>query len=128
MLDEDLMAFGLTLPQHLKVHHMNGKQVLRGVAQGWLPSAVANKPKWGFGVPVDTWVDPKFKEQMKEVLLGSSSRLPEFFHPESYLPIVKAFCDNTPFFQQVSRQGLYQRAIMLLLVDLAVGAKDSVTK
>jgi len=119
MLDEDLMAFGLTLPHTLKVHQTNGKQVLRGVAQRWLPAAVANKPKWGFGVPVDTWVDARFKEQMREVLLGSSSRLPEFFHPECYRPIVLGFCDNTPC-QQVSRQGLYQRAIMLLAAHLTV--------
>jgi hypothetical protein len=51
MLDEDLMAFGLSLPHQLKVNGRTCKKVLRAVAERRLPSAVANKPKWGFGIP-----------------------------------------------------------------------------
>ena len=117
MLDEDLMAFGLSLPHDLKVRRGIGKRVLRGVAERWLPPSVAHKPKWGFGVPVDAWTDDHFRHRMKEELLGASSRLPEFFRPEEYRPIVSAFC-NKAALQHVSRQGLYQRAIMLLAVHV----------
>ena len=82
MLDEDLMAFGLSLPHSLKVSHGTAKRVLRGVAERQLPSKVANKPKWGFGVPVDRWVDLDFKVALRDRLLGISSRLPEIFYPK----------------------------------------------
>jgi asparagine synthase (glutamine-hydrolysing) len=119
MLDEELFAFGLSLPHDLKAKGRMCKRVLRAVAKRRLPPAVANKPKWGFGIPIDTWVDSNFKLRLKETLLGCSSRLPEFFRPEVYRPLVEAFCAGR-LVAGVSRQGLYQRAIMLLAVELAL--------
>jgi len=122
MLDEDLFAFGLTLPHRLKVIGRTCKRVLREVAKRRLPSAVANKPKLGFAIPVDSWVDAHFKECMRGALLGPSSRLPEFFRPEVYRPMVEAFCQGR-LYPGMSRPGLYQRAIMLLSVHLALDSR-----
>lgn len=119
MLDEDLFAFGLTLPHRLKVKGHMCKRVLRGVADRVLPEDVARKPKLGFGVPIDTWVDSEFKVRLKENLLGPASKLSEFFVPEVYRPIIQAFCDGHPCYG-ISRQGLYQRAIVFLAVQLAL--------
>ena len=120
MLDEDLFAFGLSLPHRLKVNHRTCKRVLRAVAKRKLPPSVANKPKWGFAIPVDSWVDADFKAHLRDVLLDPSSKLPEFFRPEVYRPIIEAFC-KSDIFSGISRQELYQRAIMLLAVHLAAG-------
>ena len=120
MLDEDLFAFGLSLPNHLKVNGRTYKRVLRSVAERWLPAAVANKPKRGFCIPVDSWVDVDFNVRLKEKLLGPSSRLSEFFfRPEVYRPIIDAFCEGRSY-PGVSRPGIYRRAIMFLSVQLAL--------
>jgi asparagine synthase (glutamine-hydrolysing) len=119
MLDEDLVAFGLSLPHHLKVQGRTCKRVLRTVAQRMLPSVVAKKPKGGFGVPLETWVDTAFNEHLREVLLGPSSRLSDFFRPEAYTKIVKAL-SKTGEKQDVPRQTLYGQAIMLLAAQLAL--------
>jgi asparagine synthase (glutamine-hydrolysing) len=119
MLDEALFAFGLSLPHSLKVKGQIGKRVLRAVAKSWLPPAVASKPKRGFEIPVDNWVHADFKIRLRDTLLGPSSQLPEFFRPEVYRPLVEAFCEGRPC-PGISRQGLYQRAIMLLSVHLAL--------
>jgi len=117
MLDEDLFAFGLSLPHASKVSGRTCKRVLRSVAGRWLPHDVAHKPKWGFAIPLDTWVKTEFKEGLRETLLSSSSRLEEFFNPEAYRPVVEAFCSGQGI-AGISRQGLYQRAIMLLSMHL----------
>jgi asparagine synthase (glutamine-hydrolysing) len=119
LLDEDLFAFALSLPYRLKVDGRTCKRVLRAVAQRRLPAAVANKPKMGFGIPLDTWVDADFKRRLRDVLLGPSSKLPEFFQPATYRPLIEAFCEGRHY-ASVSRMGLYQRAIMLLAVQLAL--------
>jgi len=119
MLDEDLFTFALSLPYSLKVKRRTCKRVLRTIAQRQLPHRVANKPKWGFAIPMDVWADGDFKVRMRETLLGSSSRLDEFFRPEAYRPIVEAFCEGRPCFG-ISRQGLYHRAIMFLSIQLAL--------
>jgi asparagine synthase (glutamine-hydrolysing) len=119
MLDEELFSFGLSLPHALKVKGRSCKRVLRSVAKRRLPPAVANKPKMGFGIPVDSWVDSDFKACLRDALLGGGSRLPEFFCPAVYRPMVEAFCEDRPF-PGMSRQGLYQRAIMFLSIQLAL--------
>lgn len=122
MLDEELFAFGLRLPHRLKVRGRTCKTVLRAVADRILPTQVARKPKWGFGMPMDTWVDTSFKRSVKDLLLGSTSRLPEFFRREAYYPVIEAFCNGTPYLS-VSRQGLYQRVVMLLSLQLALAGR-----
>jgi hypothetical protein len=52
-------------------------------------------------------------------LLGPSSRLPEFFQPEVYQPMIEAFCKGDTY-SGIPRQGLYQRAIMFLSVHLTL--------
>ena len=118
MLDEDLFAFALSLPHHLKVKGRNCKRVLRAIAERQLPINVAEKPKQGFGIPVDTWVNSDFKARLREELLGSGSKLSEFYRPGVYRPLVEAFCEGRPF-HGLSRQGLYQRVIMFLSLHLA---------
>lgn len=117
MLDEDLFAFGLSLPYSHKVRGRECKRTLRAIARRWLPDSVARKPKWGFGIPVDTWVDRPFKERFRQTVLNAPTPLDEFFRPEVYRPIVQAFCDDQSL-PGSSRQGLYQRAIMLLSLHL----------
>ena len=118
-VDEDLFSFGLSIPHALKVKGRMCKRVLRAIAERKLPHAVAHKPKCGFGIPVDKWVDRDFKVRLRETLLNSSSKLPEFFRPEVYSPMLKAFCNGDPF-PGVPRKNLYQLAIVLLSVHLAL--------
>ena len=117
MLDEDLVDFGLTLPHDLKVKGKTCKRVLREVARRWLPREVADKPKQGFAVPVDKWADDDFKARVRETLLDASSPLRDFFDPRVYAPWVNVFSQGGSH-PHVSREGLYQRVIMLLAVHL----------
>ena len=119
MLDEDFFAFGLSLPHRLKVNRRTCKMVLRSIAKRKLPRAVANKPKRGFAIPVDSWVDADFKAHLRDVLLSPSSKLSEFFRPEAYRSMIGAFCDGSEY-PGIGREGLYHRAIMLLSVHLAL--------
>jgi asparagine synthase (glutamine-hydrolysing) len=119
MLDEDLVAFGLSLPHHLKVQGRTCKRVLRGVAQRLLPTSVAEKPKRGFAVPLERWIDTGFNERLRELLLGPSSRLPAFFRPEAYTKIIREL-GETRITTDEPQQTLYGRAIMLLAAQLAL--------
>lgn len=119
MLNEELVAFGLTLPHDLKVRGRQGKRVLRKVAERRLPMEVAQKRKMGFSIPVDVWADQEFKAIVKEKLLAPSSAVRDFFDPKVYAPWVEAFSSNGQY-RGVSREGLYQRVVMLLAVELTI--------
>jgi asparagine synthase (glutamine-hydrolysing) len=124
MLDEDLFEFGLRLPHHLKVRRRRPKVVLREVARSQLPGPVATKAKHGFGVPVDAWVDDTFRSTLREILLGASSRLPEFFAEEHYRPLISAFCDGVQA-PGVSRLALYSRVLTMLAVQVGLADRPS---
>jgi asparagine synthase (glutamine-hydrolysing) len=117
LLDEELFAFGMTLPHRLRVDKGMCKPVLRGVAARRLPERVARKPKAGFAVPVDSWVTPSFRDRYRDCILSPTARVKEYFNTEAYRPIVEAFCNRTAH-PEISRAGIYQRAIMLLAVEL----------
>jgi asparagine synthase (glutamine-hydrolysing) len=119
MLDEDLIAFGLTLPHALRVEGRKGKRLLRALAGRHLPPSIAARPKRGFSVPVDQWVDRSFRLILRETLLDSGSPVGDYFAPRVYTPWVEAFCRGRAV-PGLSREGLYQRAMMLLSLDLAL--------
>jgi asparagine synthase (glutamine-hydrolysing) len=115
MLDEDLFACGLSLPHALKVSGRQGKRVLRAVAARWLPASIATKPKKGFGVPVDTWVDTACKAQIREELLSTTSPLQGLLPSSIYRPTIEAFCTGR-LLPSLTRQNLYQRAMVFLSI------------
>ncbi len=121
MLDEDLFTFGISLPHTLKANKDKSKLVLRSVARRHLPEEVVEKPKWGFGIPVDKWVDADFKTRLRETLLRPSSKLNDYLNRDVYVPYIAAFAEGR-LIPGMTRMGLYQRAIMLLALDLALKA------
>ncbi len=54
-LNKELVAFGLALPDHLKVRGRVGKLIVRDWAAGLLPSEIQRRKKWGFKAPLDEW-------------------------------------------------------------------------
>jgi len=119
MLDEDLIAFGLTLPHALRVEGRKGKRLLRALAGRHLPASIAGRPKQGFSVPVDRWVDDSFRVTLRDSLLDSGSPVGDYFVRRVYTPWVDAFCRGRTL-PGLSREGLYQRVMMLLALDLAL--------
>lgn len=121
MLDEDLVGFGLNLPHALRANRSAGKLVLRGVAKRRLPPAIVRRPKQGFGIPVDRWVDQGFKENLREALLDPGSCLPQFLNRDVYEPWVHSFCSNGGI-PGLGRDQLYQRIMMLLGLEVTLGS------
>jgi asparagine synthase (glutamine-hydrolysing) len=119
MLDEDLIGFGLTLPHALRVEGRKSKRLLRALAGRHLPASIAARPKRGFAVPVDQWVDRSFRLILRESLLDPGSPVGEYFVRSAYTPWVEAFCQGRTI-QGLSREGLYQRVMMVLALDLAL--------
>ncbi|MFN8060149.1 MAG: asparagine synthase (glutamine-hydrolyzing) [Vicinamibacterales bacterium] len=119
MLDEDLMSYGLTLPHHLKVEGQTCKRVLRAIADRWLPPEVANKPKAGFAIPVDAWVSPGFKDRLHDTLLSVTSPLRDLMRFDLCERWIGAFRQGVTL-PEMSRSGLYYRAILLLSLHQAL--------
>lgn len=55
-LDEQLLAFGIKLPDHFKIQGKDSKYLLRQVLYKYVPKELIERPKQGFSIPVQQWL------------------------------------------------------------------------
>ncbi len=72
LLDHRLISLAWSLPEHLKLRHGKGKWILREILKSYIPEQLFNRPKMGFGVPIDTWLRGDLKSWAQELLFSSS--------------------------------------------------------
>jgi asparagine synthase (glutamine-hydrolysing) len=70
LLDHEVLALGLALPEGLKVKGREGKQALRRAFADLLPPEVSGRGKAGFGVPLASWFRGDLRDLAGDVLLG----------------------------------------------------------
>jgi asparagine synthase (glutamine-hydrolysing) len=68
LLDPHLARFLADLPEPLIFRSGKGKVLMRRVAENFLPPALLNKKKKGFGVPQATWLKTVLRDRMEDAL------------------------------------------------------------
>jgi asparagine synthase (glutamine-hydrolysing) len=70
-LDHELMEYCASLPSALKLRGRTTKYLLRRAVRGLLPGPVVERPKQGFGVPLDRWFRGELRTMVHDVLLDA---------------------------------------------------------
>ncbi len=76
-LDHHLVEFALSLPPSWLVSPwpVEGKRLLRDVVTPHLPTGILNRPKQGFVVPLNSWVQTHFLSELKALGLAADSHI-----------------------------------------------------
>ncbi len=67
ILDKDVMEYSFRMSHKLKYDKGNKKRILKDIAYDYIPKELLDRPKVGFGVPLDKWLRGPLKEQLMDM-------------------------------------------------------------
>jgi len=91
LLDHHVAEFAWKLPLHLRIRQRQGKWILRQVLYRYVPRAMVNRPKSGFGIPLASWLRGPLRDWSESLLNETCLRQDGYFN---LVPILKMWREH----------------------------------
>ncbi|MFO0949059.1 MAG: asparagine synthase (glutamine-hydrolyzing) [Planctomycetota bacterium] len=87
-LDQEVAALSGRMPRNLKLRGWNQKYILKKAFAEFLPPVLRDRPKMGFGVPIDRWLRHELSTMVKDLLLSPAHRSRGWFEDAAVTRLV----------------------------------------
>ncbi len=91
ILDHNIVEFAWKVPLNYKIRDGKGKYLLREVLSRYVPRELFERPKTGFGIPIDYWLRGPLKEWAGDLL---SEEMIKKYGILEYRPIERMFREH----------------------------------
>jgi asparagine synthase (glutamine-hydrolysing) len=69
LLDHKLIEFVCTrIPASMKLNGLETKHIFKRAVRDFVPAEILDRPKQGFGVPIDQWINQQLRNRVRETL------------------------------------------------------------
>jgi asparagine synthase (glutamine-hydrolysing) len=79
LLDHRLVEYAARTPLHMKIKSNEGKWILKEILYKYVPKKLIDRPKMGFGVPIDQWLRGPLKAWAQDLLAESMLQKQGYF-------------------------------------------------
>jgi asparagine synthase (glutamine-hydrolysing) len=95
LLDHRVVEFAWRMPLSMKTRNGLGKLILRQLLTRYVPSRLVDRPKSGFGVPLDIWLRGPLRDWAEALLDERRIKSDGFFNPQPIREKWKEFLSGT---------------------------------
>lgn len=74
LLDHKLIDFVTSVPASLKLKGLETKHLLKRAVADLVPAEILHRPKQGFGVPIQEWINQQLRDRMRDTLNDARTR------------------------------------------------------
>jgi asparagine synthase (glutamine-hydrolysing) len=90
-LDQAILEWAAQLPSGYKYLNGQKKYILRQIVHKYVPKEIMERPKMGFGIPVENWLTQELKPLVQEYLSDESLQAHGLFHIREVRSIITDF-------------------------------------
>ena len=93
-LDQHMIEWAAQLPSEYKYYNGQKKYILKQIVHKYIPREIMERPKMGFGIPIETWMANELKDLVNEHLNEKSLLAHRLFNISEVQKMVKEFFDG----------------------------------
>ena len=96
LLDHRLVEYAWQLPDHMLVRDGSSKWALREVLYKHVPREMIERPKIGFGIPIETWLRGPLRDWAEDLLSNDKLERHDLFEASAVENLWKSFLAGQP--------------------------------